>query len=43
MDNILLLRNYGIEQKLCKERPDETWIDGALPQSKEVREKITAS
>ena len=35
--------NDGIEQKLCKERPDETWIDGALPQSKEVREKITAS
>ena len=35
--------NNRIEQRLCKERPDETWIDGALPQSKEVREKITAS
>ena len=33
--------NNGIEQRLCENKPDETWIDGMLPQSKEVREKIT--
>lgn len=32
--------NNGTEQRLCEDRPDETWIDGMLPQSKEVREKI---
>ncbi len=33
--------NNGIEQRLCENKPDETWIDGMLPQSKEVREKIS--